>query len=221
MNTLLSDMKLNLHKTGTILSIVLMVTLFGACGRSVTNVYDYYIKNNIEQHEPGIVTSGRTKLLYRHEESVNKAQLELIAFKNDKMKCLVVGSHKVAKAFYIYDSIYYFDVNDLYSNVRGNDFIRQLGDLSIFFTYIPSDKCDAFLSNVDKLKSEYLKSAPSEGTSSNFDLSISGDVFVSMEKKFPAQLIENATTTLWVGKRKHTIKLDELIKAMQELKSFN
>ena len=214
-------MKLNLSKIAKLCSVVSAITLLSACSQSVTNVYDYYIQNNVEQHDPGVVSASRTKLLYRDQELGSKAQLELIAFKNDRMKCLVVGSHKIAKAFYIHDTQYYIDVKDLYSNVRGNDFIRQLGDLSIFFTNIPSAQCDTFLVNVVKLKADYMKATPADGASANFDLSISSDVFVSLEKKSPTQSFESASATLWVGKRKHNIKLEELVKVMQNLKSFN
>jgi len=206
--------------------IFLYITFFSfvlltSCSKSVTNVYDYYIQNNIVSHESGNIVTSKTKLLYRMQESVNKAQLELIAFKSDTMKCLVVGSHKVAKAFNLFDSTYYFDVNDLYSNVRGNDFIRQLGDLSIYFTNISLSNCNTFLKSVDKLKAEFNKAAPSENTHSHIDFSIQSDVFVSIEKKYYSQTLESAATTIWVGKRKHEIRFEDLIKAMQELKSFN
>jgi len=202
-------------------AFALAIAFMSSCSESVTNVYDYYIKNNIETHKAGTISSSKTKLLYRNQESINKSQLELIAFKNDKMKCLVIGSHKIAKSFYINDSIYYFDVNDLYTNVRGNDFIRQLGDLSIFFTHVPMDKCDIFLANLDKLKSEYMKAAVMDGTSAFFDFAISSDVYFSIEKKFTTEYIENASTYVWVGKRKHKVNMDEFVNAIKELKSFN
>jgi hypothetical protein len=214
-------MNLVKNKSALFANALLFVILFSGCSNSVTNVYDYYIKNNLEHHETGKLINTRTKLLYRQQESVNKAQLELVAFKSDNVKYLVVGSHKIAKQFYLYDSLYYFDVNDLYTNVRGNDFIRQLGDLSIYFTHISVENCNTFIANVDKLKSEYNKGAPSEGSVSYFELTIQNDVFVSIEKKVFSDPLELATTTLWVGKRKHVIKLDDLIKAVQDFKNFN
>ncbi|MFI5221157.1 MAG: hypothetical protein ACHQK8_02440 [Bacteroidia bacterium] len=200
---------------------LVVILLLASCGESVTNVYDYYIKNNIDRHEAGKILTGKSKLLYRHQEFSTKAQLELIAYNNGSTKCLVIGSHNVAKSFYIHDSIYYFNVNDLYSHVRGNDFIRQLGDLSIYFTYVSSQNCEAFMSNIDKLKSEYMKGMVMEKNLSHFDYAISDDVFVSIEKKNSAELLESAQTTLWVNRRKHVIKLDDLIKAMQEIKMYN
>ncbi len=214
-------MNVNLTSFIKYIGIFIIVSLLNSCSQSVTNVWDYYTKNNVEQHHAGSFSTSKTKLLYRHQESVNKAQLELIAYKSDTLKYLIIGSHKIAKAFFIYDSIYYFDVNDLYSNVRGNDFIRQLGDLSIFFTHIPANKCEAFLANIDKLKSDFMKGATPEGTVLYFDYNITDDVFVSIEKRNYLEQIENANTYLWVNKRKHIIKLDELVKAMQDFRLFN
>ncbi len=214
-------MKFRVKNSNIIFYIIISVTILTSCSNSVTNVYDYYIKNNLQQHETGRIISSKTKLLFREQEMTNKAQIELVAFKSDNLKCLVIGSHKIAKQFYLYDSLYYFDVNDLYTNVRGNDFIRQLGDLSIYFTTISVENCNTFLANVDKLKFEFSKAAPPVGSSSSIDLTIQNDVFVSIEKKVFSDPLELATTTLWVGKRKHTIRLDVLIQAFQDFKSFN
>jgi hypothetical protein len=198
---------------------IISVGFLSSCGTSTTTVWDYYVKNVVESHtEPGY-NSSKTKVLYLQTEGVNKAQLELIAYKNDRDKFLVIGSHKVAKGFYLNDTLYNFDVTSLYSHVRGNDFIRQMGDLTIFFTHIDYKACEAFVNRIDKLKSDFMKGVPAEGSCLYYDLNISRDVFVSIEKKTVNQQPEEAN--IWVGRRKHTIKLDDLIKAMQELKSFN
>jgi hypothetical protein len=201
--------------------IIIVLALVASCAPSVTNVWDYYIKNNLENHVAGSSSTSKARLLYRKQEYPGKAQLELVAFKNESRKCLVVGSHKIAKAFYLNDSLYHFDVDNLYSNVRGNDFIRQMGDLSIYFTNIPADRCEAFLAGIDKLKSDFMKAAVSEGSVTYVDFPISSDVFVSFEKKSPTQLADESNIAVWVGKRRHEMKFADLVKAMQDLKSFN
>ena len=74
--------------------------LLSSCGSSVTNVWDYYVTNEVIVHTPGENSIYKKKLLLRYQERVNKSQLELIAVKQDSAAFLVIGSHKVAKSFY-------------------------------------------------------------------------------------------------------------------------
>lgn len=201
------------------LTILLAIAMLASCGSSVTNVWDYYIKNNMEQHREGETSSSKTRLLFRQQESPNKAQLEFIAYKTDSGKFLVIGSHKVAKEFMIKDSIYYFDVASIYSRVRGDDFIRQLGDLSIYFTHIPASACETFMQKWEGLKTRYNQATPGAGETMYFDYTIAEGVFVSLTKTDARQLPDECT--LWVGKRKHEVKTEDLVKVMSDLKFFN
>lgn len=200
-------------------SMMATVLLLGSCSMSVTNVWDYYVKNHVEHHKAGQSSMSKSKVLYRKQESPNKAQLELIAYKSDSMKCLVIGSHKIAKAFIIYDTLYHFDVNDLYSSVRGNDFIRQMGDLSIYFTHISASDCDALQKGIDGLRAKFGQAMLTAGATSYMDYAVSPEVFVSAEKTSASQQLKEVT--LWVGKRKHKMDADDLVKALQDFKSFN
>jgi hypothetical protein len=157
-------------------------------------------------------------MLYREVESVNKSQLELIAFKQDSNIYLVMGSHKVAKAFYINDSLYHFDVTDLYSSVRGNDFIRQMGDLSIYFTHIPVAKCNEFLAGFEKLKKQYASASVTEGAVTQVDFYFAHHVYVSFVKTRDGQ--QPSRCNVWVGKRKHEMSTADLVETLTELKSF-
>jgi hypothetical protein len=196
----------------------ILIAGIAACSSSVTNVYDYYIKNNVEKHIYGQTTESKSKLLYRKQESVNKSQLELVAFTQDSTKYLVIGSHKVAKPFMIYDSLYHFDVSDLYNRVRGNDFIRQLGDLSIFFAHIPAENCELFLSNWPDIKNKYMKAQSNTGEVVYIDYAFAHGIYFSFPKK--SYQAEPTSCDIWVGKRKHNISMNDLLKAFGELKAF-
>jgi len=209
-------MKLFTHSPMLLVAAVLL--LLTSCGSSVTNVYDYYITNEVVAHKPNETTISKRKMLYRDVESVNKSQLELIAFRQDSNSFLVIGSHKVSKAFYIHDSLYHFDVTDLYSRVRGNDFIRQMGDLSIYFTHIPATRCNEFLANWENMKKQYAAASVSGDAVTQVDFYFAHHVYVSFEKSRPGQQPNHCN--VWVGKRKHEISTNDLIKALNELKSF-
>jgi hypothetical protein len=195
-----------------------VLALLTSCGSSVTNVWDYYVTNEVVVHNQEDATVFKKKMLLRETESVNKSQLELIAFKQDSTVYLVIGSHKVSKAFYIHDSLYNFDVTDLYSSVRGNDFIRQMGDLSIFFTHIPLAKCNEFLSKLDKMKKQYASATVSQGATTQVDFYFAHQVFVSFEKSKDGQ--KPTQCNVWVGRRKHELNTDDFVSALNELKSF-
>jgi len=205
-------------KTISKFGIIAVVAQLSACS-STTNVYDYYLKNVLEKHEAGKSATSKSKLLLRSFESTNKAQVEFIAFKTDTEKYLVLGSHKVSKSFYIKDSLFQFDINDLYSRVRGGDFIRQMGDLNIFFTHIPAAKALAFLSVWPSFKNDYNALKPAFGEVAYLDYAIVTDVVLSFEKKSITQQPNNCN--IWIGKRKHTVSMVDLTKALTALKAFN
>jgi hypothetical protein len=198
--------------------IIAAAAVLTACS-STTNVYDYYLKNVIETHQTGKSSTSKSKLLLRGYEGTNKAQVDLIAFKTDTEKYLVLGSHKVAKAFYIHDSLYHFDVADLYSRVRGDDFIRQMGDLSVFFTHIPAANIENLLTAIPNLKNEYNALKPANGEVAYLDYTLASDVFVSFEKRSLNEQFRSCN--IWIGKRKHTISVEDLIKAFTDFKAFN
>jgi len=201
-------------KFGIIASAALLTACF-----STTNVYDYYLKNVVETHQTGKSATSKSKLLLRGFESTNKAQVELIAFKTGTEKYLVLGSHKVAKAFYIHDSLYHFDVTDLYSRVRGDDFIRQMGDLTVFFTHIPAANAEAFLTALSNLKTDYAALKPGKDEVAYVDYALAGDVVLTFEKQSTTQQMKDCI--IWIGKRKHVISVADLTKALDELKAFN
>lgn len=198
--------------------IMAALALLTACS-STTNVYDYYLKNEVETHKSGEIAASKSKLLLRLQESPNKAQVELVAFKTNDIKYLVFGSHKVAKAFYINDSLYNFDVTDLYSRVRGDDFIRQMGDLSVFFTHIPAANIEAFLVAWPNVQSQYTTQIPKDKETIYVDYALAGDVILSFEKNSATQKLTECT--VWIGKRKHYISSANLLKAFNDFKTFN
>lgn len=202
------------HKCAALLA----VGILASCSNSITNVYDYYLKNAVETHKAGENSTSSSKLLLRVNESTNKAQVELIAFKSDSVKYLVIGSHKVAKAFYIHDSLYHFDVNDLYSRVRGDDFIRQMGDLSVFFTHVPAGNAAMLQEALPGLKTKYASARPGKDEVVYIDYTIAYDVIVSFEKRTITE--KPAKCVLWVGKRKHVIDTADLEAALTALKNF-
>ncbi|MES2559881.1 MAG: hypothetical protein V4590_09090, partial [Bacteroidota bacterium] len=191
-----------------------------SCGSSVTNVWDYYVTNEVVKHKSGENTIFKKKLLLREQESVNKSQLEIIAVKQDSDAYLVIGSHKVAKSFMIKDSVYAFDVTDLYSRVRGNDFIRQMGDLNIYFTHVPVAKVNEFLANFELLKKQYADATVAKDATTQIDFYLAYNVFVSFEKHKAGQQLPSSCT-IWAGKRKHQIGTKRLLDALTEVKNFN
>lgn len=207
-------------KNITKITAIALLVVVSACSKSVTNVYDYYIKNAIESKPAmGVQAQSKSRLLFRSTESLNKAQIEMVAYKKDTLKYLVLGSHKVAKAFYIHDSLYHFDVTDLYNKVRGDDFIRQMGDLSVFFTHVPSANITALQENLGSLKAAYKAAKPLGGETIYIDYMLSADVLLSFEKKSASQSLNSCT--IWIGKRKHEVSSYSLEKAISAFAAFN
>lgn len=198
---------------------LLSIAFLASCSSSVTNVYDYYLKNAVETHTTGANSTSKSKLLLRVNERTNKAQVELIAFKTDSIKYLVIGSHKVSKSFYIHDSLYAFDVNDLYSRVRGDDFIRQMGDLSVFFTHVPAGNAAMLSDALSGLKSKYASASVGKDEVVYVDYTIAPDVIFSLEKRAASDKPDECV--IWVGKRKHIIATADLQKALNDLRMFN
>jgi hypothetical protein len=212
-------MKQNINYSRVIFSLGILF-LLSSCGSSVTNVWDYYVTNDVVVHKAGENAVYKKKLLLREKERVNKSQLELIAVKQDNDAYLVIGFHKIAKSFMIQDSLYAFDVRDLYSRVRGSDFIRQMGDLNIYFTHVPGTKVNEFLANYELLKKQYADATVAKGATTQVDFYLAYNVFVSFEKTKAGQSLPSHCT-LWAGKRKHEMSTKDLVKALTEVKDFN
>lgn len=196
-----------------------VASVFASCGNSITQVWDYYIKNGVEVHKQDAITITKSELLYRKSEKVSKAQLEFVAFKQDDAKYLVIGSHKVAKNFYIHDTLYAFDVVSLYNKVRGDDFIRQMGDLSIYFTHIPYENIQKYLENETMLLDTFSVNRPTKSETVYIDYQLSPTVYISLPKtggaKRPSDMV------LWVGHRKHEMSYSTFKKILNEVKEFN
>jgi hypothetical protein len=209
-------MKLNYY---SFLLLAVAVVTLNSCGTKVISVWDYYVTNEVVQHKENETAISKRKLLFQKVERVNKAQLDLVAVKQDTSAYLVIGSHKISKQFYIHDSLYSFDVADLYSRVHGHDFIRQMGDLSIYFTHVPKAKCDEFLATLDTMKKKYSEAKVSKGSVTQIDFYFVHNVFVSLEKEKEGQ--KPTMCNLWVGRRKHEVAIKDLVKAFTDLKNFN
>ena len=115
--------------------------------------------------------------------------------------------------------MYAFDVTDLYSRVRGNDFIRQMCDLNIHFTHIPVAKVNEFLANYELLKKQFADASVAKGASTNIDFYLDYNVFVSFEKTKAGQALPSHCT-VWSGKRKHEIGTKDLLMVLNEVKNF-
>ena len=200
------------------LFLLTIVSVLVSCGHSVTNVWDYYIKNNVEVHVQDSVTITKSQMLYRVGESVTKSQLEFIAFKQDTQKYLVIGSHKIAKTFWINDTVYAFDVKSLYSKVRGDDFIRQLGDLNIYFTHVPMENIEKFLNYLPIFKTTFKATRPVKNETVYIDYQLSPTVYISCPKSNNAN--NPSDVVLWVGKRKHLTNMSRIIDIMNDMRAF-
>jgi hypothetical protein len=209
---------MNLKYYSTIIAAAATLALT-SCGSKVTKVWDYYVTNEVVVHKENQTAVSSRKLLFQKVEKVNKSQLDLVAVKQDSNAYLVIGSHKISKQFFIHDSLYSFDVADLYSRVRGEDFIRQMGDLSIYFTHVPKEKCNEFLATLDQMKKQYADAKVTKGSVTQIDFYFVHNVFVSLEKEKANQKPINCN--IWVGRRKHEVAIKDLVKAFTELKNFN
>lgn len=210
-------MKQALHFTKIAVAAYVLF-LLPSCGSSVTNVWDYYVTNEVIVHTPKQTTVSKRKLLLRVNEGATKSQLDLVAVRQDSLAYLVIGSHKVAKSFYFNDSLYSFNVTDLYSRVRGNDFIRQMGDLSIFFTHVPAARVNEFMVNLETMRKAYQDAKVTPGATTQVDFYFSHNVFISFEKTRANQ--KPTKCFIWVGRRKHQVDTDDLQKAFAELQNF-
>lgn len=201
-----------------LLSVIGILFITQSCGNSVTNIWDYYVTNEVVVHKPNQTSISKRKLLLRTRDKGAKSQLDLVAVKQDSNTYLVIGSHSVGKSFYFNDSLYSFNVTDLFSNVRGNDFIRQMGDLSIYYTHVPAQKAIDFLASFETMRKSYLDAKIIDGATTQIDFYFSHNVFMSLEKKSKGD--KPKTCLVWVGRRKHEVNINDLKEAFTELKNF-
>mgnify|MGYP000087108174 CR=1 FL=1 len=193
------------------------VALITSCG-GVTNVYDYYQTNVIDQHTKGVTQSTSSKLLLRLNEGASKAQFELIAYKSDSAKYLILGSHKMVKSINQNGNSTNYDVTDLITPIN-EDGVPHKGKLSIFFTHIPADDALAFIDALPALKTQYLALKPGKGQVMYVNYTMANDVVISFPKKSANQ--QPIDCVVWVGKRKHQLPTGQLTWALNNLRTFN
>ena len=193
------------------------VALMTSCG-GVTNVYDYYQTNVIDQHSKGATQSTSSMLLLRINEGSSKAQFELIAYKSDSAKFLIWGSHKMVKSVKQNGNTASYDVDDLNTPIN-EDGTPHKGNLSIFFTHIPAEDAYAFLDAWPALKTQYLGLKPSKGQVIYVNYTLANDIVISFPKKSVNQ--QPVDCVVWVGKRKHQMPTGQLTWALNNLRTFN
>ncbi len=195
------------------------VALLSSCGSSkITNVWEYYVTNEVIQHQVDSTTLVKRKVLLTKQDEDNKSQFELIAVKQDSTVYLVIGSQKFAKTFNINDTQYVIDVVDVFPNMKKEE-MAQVGDLSIYFDKVPASKCIEFLDRLPEIRRQYTDAQVSEDAVTQIDFYLTHDVFFSLEK---TRMGEQPTKCyVWVGRRKHAVGTKELVAALNELKKFN
>jgi hypothetical protein len=197
-----------------------IVLLLSACGSSsLTNVWEYYVTNEVVEHQPFVTSVSSRKLLYQEIDKNTKSQLDMIAVKQDTNIYLVLGSYKMATPFVLGDSTYAFGLSDLYSRSKGDDLVGKSGDLTLFFTQIPASKCIEFLDSLEIMRKQYADAPVSNNATTQVDFYFSSNVFISLAKNKMGQQASNCT--LWVGRRKHVLSIKECVKVLTEIKNFN
>ena len=202
-----------IHKTILVSAVALITSCAG-----VTNVYDYYQTNVIDQHTKGETQSTSSKLLLRLNDGPSKAQFELIAYKSDTTKYLICGSHKMVKSVKQNGNTTSYDVADLITPINA-DGTPHKGNLSIFFTHVPVADALAFLDALPGLKTQYLGLKPSKGQVMYVNYTLANDIVISFPKKSVNQ--QPVDCVVWVGKRKHQMPTGQLTWALNNLRTFN
>lgn len=195
------------------------LAFLSACGSSqVTNVWEYYVTNDVVKHQADSTTLSKRKLLLSMRDNENMSQFELIAVKQDSAVYMVIGSQKMAKTFIINDSQYVMDVVDVYPGIK-EETMAQVGDLTIYFDKVPASKCIEFLDKLPEIRKQYMDAPVSDDAITQIDFYFTDNVFISLEKKHVGE--QPSTCSVWVGKRKHVVDTKQLVKALTALKSFN
>ncbi len=198
-----------------------VVMLLSSCSSSsVTNVWDYYVTNEVVQHRPGETAVSYRKLLYQEVDKTGKSQLDMIMVKQDSTVTLVLGSYKMSALFVIKDSTYAFGLNDLYSRDKGDDLVGKAGDLTVFFTQIPASKCIEFLDSAESFKRQFTEAKVTNKATTHLDFYFSSNVFMSIDKDKQNDGVPSKCT-LWVGRRKHILSIKEFARVLNEVKNFN
>lgn len=194
--------------------------LLSSCGSSqqVTNVWEYYVTNEVIQHNSESTSLVKRKLLMSTRDDKNRSQFELVAVKQDSTVSLIIGSQKFAKNFTINDSQYVIDVVDVFPDMEKEE-MAQVGDLYIYFEKVPASKCIEFLDKLPEMRRQYSEAQVTEGAVTQIDFYFTHNVFVSLEKDRAGEQPTNCY--VWVGKRKHKVNTKAFVAALTELRSFN
>jgi hypothetical protein len=118
----------------------------------------------------------------------------------------------------IHDSLFAIDITKLYPDVKGEDFVNQKGDLSVYFAHIPSSAIDTFMSKWADIRASYRTIPPVAGQVTYVDYALSDDVVLSFPKTGKQEAPKRCY--IWIGKRKQEVDIASLIKVFTDLKAF-
>lgn len=194
------------------------ITFMASCAPQY-NLYDYYQAHTIDQVNAGETNQAKSKLLMRDYDGKAQAQLELIAYKTDSAKYLVVGSQKITKNVDVKGQVFQMGVSEVYPKVKDEAVIRMIGDYTVYYTHISWEDATKFMEAMAGIKQAYAAMKPANGEVMYLDYAISSDVRISFSKSSPNQ--QPTECVLWVGKRRHFVVTGMLMDAMNYMRTFN
>lgn len=187
-------------KANLLLPIVLIATLGTSCMQT-RNITEEYIKNNIEDHKPGSISSIRTYSIYKTQTTTSTTRyLELTGYKYKGQKGLVIGA-------------------DLYGRSSAPLTGLPVDQVRVTYVVLSEEQCRQILDNEIVIKTE-LKNAPKAVVYEEVysDYSVTEDVFISYRKT-----MNRSTPTaidIWVDGHKYSIPGAAFKKKMRKFLSY-
>lgn len=201
-----------------LLFISFIALLFTSCSKSIVDVYDYYVINGVEQRPDSAVTSvSNARLLFR-DKTAGSSQFELVAFKKDTMKYLILGSHVFGKSAKINNEQYHFNITDVYTGISDKEQTKQLGDMSVTFAHVDAATIKQLIDALVDIKARFAAAKVAKGEVVNIEYNLSKEVVLSWKKKYVSD--RPSTCYVWVNNRKNTINMVDFEQALKAFVAY-
>ncbi|MCC7533563.1 MAG: hypothetical protein IT246_06440 [Bacteroidia bacterium] len=195
-----------------------MIMLVYSCSTSVS-ISDYYQNNTIDKNNTNKTSVSKSIMLYKNSSSSSNSTLEMIAYKSDETKYLIIGSRKTAKELKNNEQSYQVGINEIYPKMKEEEEIRAYSDYSVYYTNLSADVAIALADSLPAIKSAYTTLTPGYGQTMYLNYNVSKDLRISIPKKSPTE--RPSKCILWVGGRKHTMSIDYLTTTLEKFRHFN
>lgn len=172
--------------------------------KSSRYITEQYIKNNIEDHQPGNTSNIRTYSIFKGNTANTGRYLELTGYKYNSRKGLVIGA----------------DRSYITRKVTSRNGTSTEAEIYIDYIQLDLDQTKAILANYKSLQDKIKKEKPRSSEEVYHDYTVSKDCFISFRKSGNGDGSGTEYVNFWVKGEKYKVSTRLFVKKLKQFADY-